>query len=221
MEIIIMNTRNNKKAQQVACTDMELQRQDNTGRSTAPLVVQRLEVSIIQIPNAGNDQTAVCSATLELAGGMVLQDVAMASASDIKEGMPGTPIDVASATCKNIVLANAVLLAGAQAPPGYDRGDNEPTGEHSGFLPNSINFIAQDTCDNIIETTAVPQEGTSPDSFNGGGTKPASEKQLSFLCSLAQNEGKDPDKLARKAFGKSVQELQGQEADTLIKGLKK
>lgn len=216
-----MNTRNNKKAQQVACTNMELQRYEAPGRSTAPLVVQRLEVSIVQIPNAGNDQTAVCSAKLELAGGLVLQDVAMASASDIGEGMPGNPIDVASATCKNIVLANAVLLAGAQAPPGYDRGNNEPTGEHSGFLPNSINFIAQNTGDNVIETTAVPQEGTSPDSFNGGGTKPASEKQLNFLCSLAQNDGKDPDELAQEAFGKPVQELQGKQADALIKKMKK
>ena len=110
-------------------------------------------------------------------------------------------------------------LAAASAPDAS--AFDEPAGEHSGLLPSSINFIAPETCDNVIETTAVPQEGTSPDSFKGGGTKPASEKQLTFISSLAQSEGKDPDELALEAFGKPVQELQGKQADALIKRMKK
>ena len=216
-----MNTRNKNKPLQAVCKDIELQRYENLGRSTAPLKVQRLEVSVLQFPNAGNDQTAVCSAELELAGGQVLKDVAMASASDIGEGMPDTPIGAASSMCKNIVLGNAAFLTGAQITRSNSGPFDELIVEHPGLLPSSINFIAQNTGDNVIETTAVSQEGTSPDSFNGGGTKPASEKQLTFISSLAQSEGKDPDELALEAFGKPVQELQGKQADALIKRMKK
>ena len=55
--------------------------------------------------------------------------------------------------------------------------------------------------------------------MNGGGTKPASHNQLTFIRNKAQEQGRNAEELAASRFGKPLQELKGCEADGLIKEL--
>lgn len=52
-----------------------------------------------------------------------------------------------------------------------------------------------------------------------GRNKPISEKQISFIHSLANDKMMDSDSLAQERYGKSVDELVYHEADDLIKYL--
>ena len=57
--------------------------------------------------------------------------------------------------------------------------------------------------------------------FKGGGDKPASDKQMYLIQKLSEEAGKNADQLCLAKFGKSLSELTGREADSLIKYLKK
>ena len=55
--------------------------------------------------------------------------------------------------------------------------------------------------------------------LNGGGNKPASKGQITFIRNKAEELGMRADKLAAARFGKTLQDLRGCEADSLIKEL--
>ncbi len=56
--------------------------------------------------------------------------------------------------------------------------------------------------------------------FNGGGTKPASPKQIELIEKIAYENGKNAEEVSRKKFGKSLMGLVGSEANIIINELK-
>ncbi len=56
--------------------------------------------------------------------------------------------------------------------------------------------------------------------FNGGGDKPASDKQISWIESSARKKGLSGDALAQEKFSKYMHQLSGAEAHKLIGELK-
>ena len=172
-----------------------------------PLAIKSLTVEPVQIPDATNNHTAVCSAELVTGEGTVLKDVGMASASEIPEGSNQTPLALASAKCKRAVLGTAVALSEA-LPMEKTVPEAEPQQPKEKPKIYDVPF-------HLAKPKPLPQSER-----NGGGTKPASEKQRGFITSLAQHSGTDPETLAQEVFGKPVKALQGSEADALIKKLK-
>lgn len=72
---------------------------------------------------------------------------------------------------------------------------------------------------NREEAPRAEYRNNDKNQMNGGGNKPASRSQISFIRNKAQEQGKNPDGLAASRFGKAVQDLVGCEADSLIKEL--
>ncbi len=56
--------------------------------------------------------------------------------------------------------------------------------------------------------------------FNGGGSKPASDKQINWIENSARKNGGSGDALAQEKFGKYIHQLTGSEAHELIGELK-
>lgn len=61
----------------------------------------------------------------------------------------------------------------------------------------------------------------SKETFNGGGSKQISRAQKQFIINLCRKESIDVCAYCNMKFGKDLDELQGQEANIIIKELKK
>ncbi len=64
------------------------------------------------------------------------------------------------------------------------------------------------------------QTPQSKDALNGGGAKPASDKQIEFLLNVGGQRGIPVEQLCQERYGKSIGNLTGGEANTLIRELK-
>lgn len=56
--------------------------------------------------------------------------------------------------------------------------------------------------------------------FNGGGSKPASTKQIDLAQQIAQEKGLSAERQSYKTFGKALARVTGSEINTLIRMLK-
>lgn len=85
-----------------------------------------------------------------------------------------------------------------------------------------INSIKQKAEPYIKNHQNSSQRGSQDDKsqFQGGGDKPATDKQIFLIQKLAEENGKDAKQLCLAKFGKSLSALMGREADLLIKSLK-
>ena len=86
-----------------------------------------------------------------------------------------------------------------------------------------INAVKQKAEPYIKNHQNISQNAIQDDKnkFKGGGDKPASDKQTYLIQKLSEEAGKNADQLCLAKFGKSLSELTGREADSLIKYLKK
>ena len=86
-----------------------------------------------------------------------------------------------------------------------------------------INAVKQKAEPYIKNNQNISQNSSLDDKskFQGGGDKPASDKQTYLIQKLSEEVGKNADQLCLAKFGKSLSELTGREADSLIKYLKK
>ena len=85
-----------------------------------------------------------------------------------------------------------------------------------------INAVKQKT-ESYIQNHQQPSRNAIQDDksqFQGGGDKPATDKQIFLIQKLAEENGKDAKQLSLAKFGKSLSALMGREADLLIKSLK-
>lgn len=85
-----------------------------------------------------------------------------------------------------------------------------------------INAVKQKT-ESYIQNHQQPSKNAIQDDksqFQGGGDKPASDKQIFLIQKLAEENGKDAKQLCLAKFGKLLSALMGREADLLIKSLK-
>ena len=84
-----------------------------------------------------------------------------------------------------------------------------------------INTVKQKAKPYIQNHQNISQNATQDDKskFKGGGDKPASRNQLALIRNKAQEQRRNPEELAASRFGKSLQDIKGYEADSLIKEL--
>ena len=85
-----------------------------------------------------------------------------------------------------------------------------------------INAVKQ-KAESYIQNHQQPSRNAIQDDksqFQGGGDKPATDKQIFLIQKLAEENGKDAKQLCLAKFGKSLSALMGREADLLIKSLK-
>lgn len=71
------------------------------------------------------------------------------------------------------------------------------------------------------KVTSPQNSDNTKDMLKGGGQKPISERQSTLIYDIADRVGYDANKLAMKHYGKQLHQFTGQEADSLIKELKK
>lgn len=172
--------------------------------------IKGLSVSMLQAPHADNNHVAICAAELETMSGQRFRDIAMASGDALPEGSLQTPISMASCLCKLAVVESCFALATAQS--------SFPVESRPAPVPQ-VSSESRPIFDAAPQE--VPQAEWPASSRSGGGTKPASEKQLQFLNTLGESQGVNVEKLAMDKFGIPLEELQGKQADMLIKHLQK
>lgn len=68
-----------------------------------------------------------------------------------------------------------------------------------------------------VQTSERPQDKAM---FNGGGSKPASAKQIDLAQQIAQEKGLSAERMSDKTFGKALARLTGGEINMLIRMLK-
>lgn len=62
---------------------------------------------------------------------------------------------------------------------------------------------------------------TSKDRLSGGGSKPISSKQKNLIQKMANEQNKNVDEVINAMFHKSINQLEGHEADSVIKSMRK
>jgi hypothetical protein len=163
-----------------------------------------LAVDPIQLPNESNGNTAIFSAELKREDGAVFKDIGDANPNNVPRGCTDSFIRIAASRAKSRVISDAYNI-------------------RSMLDDNSrIIDVSRDgkVIDVDFEVMGQSQQPTQKQALNGGGSKPLSAKQEGLINSLAQRSGSDAQSLAMQMFGKSVQELQGSEANELIQSLK-
>lgn len=69
-------------------------------------------------------------------------------------------------------------------------------------------------------TVQPPERPQDKAVYNGGGSKPASAKQIDLAQQIAQEKGQSAERQSNKTFGKALARLTGGEINTLIRTLK-
>ena len=98
--------------------------------------------------------------------------------------------------------------------------ENEDTLE---IAKNRVINAVKQKAESYIQNHQQPSRNAIQDDksqFQGGGDKPATDKQIFLIQKLAEENGKDAKQLCLAKFGKSLSTLMGREADLLIKSLK-
>jgi hypothetical protein len=167
--------------------------------------IKSLKVEILQYPTEQNGQMCICQAELVTADDRVLSDIGDASPHNVPRGCADSFPRVASTRAKSRVLSDAFNIKGAV----NDGPDTSPDGGGGEYI-----------IDADFSPVEPVQRPALPSSFDGGGAKPASEKQLHLIDSLASQQHVSPEELATSMFGKSLDQLQGCEANQLIQKLK-
>jgi len=166
--------------------------------------IMSLAVDPIQLPDASNGNTAIFSAKLTTEDGRVFKDIGDANPNNVPRGCTESFIRVASSRAKSRVISDAYNLKSLL-------GD---------ILNSSDTSKDNKVFDVDYDVVGETQQFSQKQALNGGGSKPLSAKQESLIDSLAERKGSDAQSLAMRMFGKSVQELQGSEANELIQSLK-
>ena len=167
--------------------------------------IQSLQVEIIQFPTEQNGQMCICQAKLVTADDRVFSDMGDASPNNVPRGCADSFPRVASTRAKSRVLSDAFNIKGAVS----DDADMSPDGGGGEYITDAE-----------FSPIEPVQRPALPSSFDGGGAKPASDKQLHLISSLASQRQVSSEDMAASMFGKSLNQLQGSEANQLIKQLK-
>lgn len=166
--------------------------------------IQKLVVEMVQFPLESNNNSAICSATLETKDGKIFKDIGDANPDNVPRGCVASYIRIASSRAKARVMSDAFNVK-SHLDDRYRRveigNENDVT---------DVDFIV----------VGQSQQSTQKQVLNGGGSKPLSEKQEGLIHSLAERKDVDVQSRAMQMFGKNVHELQGIEASELIQSLK-
>lgn len=168
--------------------------------------IRSLDVDILQYPTEQNGQICFCKARLETEDGKVFSDIADASPNNVPSGCADSFPRIASTRAKSRVLSDAFNIKSVVS----DCSDISPCEVVMG---------------NIIEADFSPvepmQRQALPDRYDGGGSKAASDKQLALIKSIVESQGGSPNETAIDLCGKNLDQLQGADANMIIRRLKK
>jgi len=166
--------------------------------------IMSLSVGLIQFPNESNGNTAISLAELMTEDGRVFRDIGDANPNNVPRGCAESFIRMSSSRAKSRVISDAYNLKSLL-----------------GDSPNSVDTSRDNKVIDVdFDVVGQTQQSSQKQALNGGGSKPLSAKQSELIYSLAERKGTDAQSLAMQMFGKSVQELQGSEANELIQSLK-
>jgi len=163
--------------------------------------IQSLIVTLIQLPNSTNDNTAICQATLQTSAGQVFTDIGDASPSNSPGTAKNSFIRIASTRAKGRVISDAFNISSAL---------NDPEGgakENGNII--EADFIVVNSGGIQNHQKAIP--APSP---------PATQKQIGYINFIAKKLGISPENLVRERLQKDIPELSVGEAKNLISSLK-
>jgi hypothetical protein len=166
--------------------------------------IMSLSVGLIQFPNESNGNTAISLAELMTEDGRVFRDIGDANPNNVPRGCAESFIRMSSSRAKSRVISDAYNIKSI-------------LDDSSRNIDISRNDKAVDAEFFVMDQNQQP---THKQALNGGGSKPLSDKQAGLIFSMAERKGVDAQSLAMQMFGKSVQDLQGSEANELIQSLK-
>ena len=161
--------------------------------------IKSLEVDIVQFPSDENGQRCICKARLETLDGRVFSDIADASPGNVPKGCIDSFPRIASTRCKSRTISDAFNVKTAMK----EDTDIPPHEGGSGGIVIDADFSP-------VEPV---QRQPLPAPYDGGGAKPASEKQLALISKIVESRGKLPDDIALEMYGKSLDKLHGSEAN--------
>ncbi|WP_156955731.1 hypothetical protein [Solidesulfovibrio alcoholivorans] len=169
--------------------------------------IKSLEVKLLQMPNEENGNTCIALARLEKIDGSIFEDVGDATPENVPRGCSSNYIRMASTRAKSRVLSDGYNIGAAL------QGDDDHNSENDMSRVQIMDAEFTDITGGKTQYIQVKNDG--------GGTKPATERQLNLIKSLASQQSLSPSDLADGMFHKSIEELQGGEASQMIKRLKK
>jgi len=79
----------------------------------------------------------------------------------------------------------------------------------------------QSSKSNTSHSFIVSSDSTDKSKMNGGGNKPITEKQINLIKDIARKNSIDIEALMKEKFGKILYDLNGSEANEIIRELKK
>lgn len=92
-------------------------------------------------------------------------------------------------------------------------------------LPDDLeitdNNSTQDSSPDNKKNSEQHSSSSSKDKLSGGGHKPISVKQKTLIQKMADEQNKNSAEVVNAMFNKSIDDLEGQEADTVIKSMRK
>jgi hypothetical protein len=169
--------------------------------------IKSLEVDILQFPSDENGQRCICKARLETLDGRVFSDIADASPDNVPRGCIDSFPRIASTRCKSRTISDAFNVKTAMK----EDADISPQEDGGGGMVIDADF-------SVVKPVRTQ---SFPVTYDGGGAKPASAKQLALITRLVEDRGESPEDAAIEMCGKPLDQLQGGEANTIIKHLTK
>jgi hypothetical protein len=168
--------------------------------------IKKIATTLVQLPSVDNGYMTIASTTVVLDDGREFTDVGDASPDNVPRGCAARYVSMASTRSKGRALSDALNI--------------------KNMVEDAVQVRSQDYDGEVVdvEYREVKQEAlpASPEMLNaGGGSKPATQKQIDCIARNAQKKYIDHFEYAYKRFGKSLDELCGSEADAIIKELNK
>jgi hypothetical protein len=160
-----------------------------------PSCIEQLKVTLVQAPADITGNRAICSVSVVLANGKQFTELGDAIETNTTTSNEESSIDIASAKALDRVLTRIATNEDSSPsnPWDNDRGEDMFDLKHSKSARSKVS--------------------------GGGGDKPISEKQIKYIDSLCNKCGKDSENMANEMFGKALANLQGADANMLIKKL--
>jgi hypothetical protein len=164
-----------------------------------------MAAKLLQHPTVENGNLAIASATAKFSDGREFTDVGDASPDNVPKGCASRFVTMAITRAKGRALSDALNIKNM-----VDEAGLEISQEYTG-----------DVID--VEYREVKQEALSaaPEVRNGGGSKPATQKQIDLIEMKGKKKSIDHHNYVYNKFGKNLDQLCGSEADAIIKELDK
>jgi hypothetical protein len=169
----------------------------NNNTNLPAIPITSVTNSIVQIPTQDNGRNAIVNSDIKTAYGSV-SDFGIANPDSA-----GT-----DDTAKLIQAARDVAISRATELAGYIYQGNQAA-------PKIIDVTPQET----VFGSASSRRAIPGKNYGGGGNKPITPGQMSFIKSLCQQKGIAPDSLCQEMFSKSLNKLTGSNANEAIQKL--